>query len=180
MTGVLRRGLALALGLAAGASAFAQRVVDPGFDSVGRGAPLVADANEYPLVGAAIPFVPQGNGSIGFDTDNMVVAAMNGKAPDGVEPLERDLFTSDDFYVDRELWTDPRYFRCNSPGAIEDLWGANQSGLIGDDPPAIKKGIKRSLARILDEREFRHLCLAHGQPILDDGATRLRAFVEAE
>ncbi|MGH7559195.1 MAG: hypothetical protein ACREMD_15720 [Gemmatimonadota bacterium] len=51
---------------------------------------------------------------------------------------------------------------------------------IGDDPPAIKKGIKESLARILEELEFRHLCLAHGDPILNDGADRLRAFVEAD
>ncbi|MGH7571446.1 MAG: hypothetical protein ACREMK_06335 [Gemmatimonadota bacterium] len=49
---------------------------------------------------------------------------------------------------------------------------------LGDDPPAIKKGIRESLARILDEREFRHVCLAHGEPILNDGATRLRAFAE--
>lgn len=51
---------------------------------------------------------------------------------------------------------------------------------IGDDPPAIKRGIRESLARILDERRFRHLCLAHGEPIVNDGAKRLRAFVEAE
>ena len=51
---------------------------------------------------------------------------------------------------------------------------------IGDDPPAIKKGIKQSLARILDELEFQHLCLAHGEPILDDGAKQLRAFIEAD
>jgi hypothetical protein len=51
---------------------------------------------------------------------------------------------------------------------------------IGDDPPAIKRGIKDSLGRILEEREFRHLCLAHGDPILQEGAERLRAFVEAE
>lgn len=51
---------------------------------------------------------------------------------------------------------------------------------IGDDPPAIKRGIRQSLARILDTLEFRHLCLAHGEPILNDGAERLRAFVEAD
>lgn len=51
---------------------------------------------------------------------------------------------------------------------------------IGDDPPAIKRGIRQSLARILDTLEFRHLCLAHGAPILDDGADRLRAFVEPD
>ena len=50
---------------------------------------------------------------------------------------------------------------------------------IGDDPPAIKKGIRESISRILDEYELRHLCFAHGEPILDTGAERLRAFVEA-
>ena len=46
------------------------------------------------------------------------------------------LFTSKDFYKDRELWTDPRYFRCNSPVALEEQCGANSSGVIGDNPPA--------------------------------------------
>jgi hypothetical protein len=29
--------------------------------------------------------------------------------------LKTDIFTSKDFYADRALWTDKRYFRCNSP-----------------------------------------------------------------
>ena len=29
--------------------------------------------------------------------------------------LERDIFTSTDFYADKALWIDPRYYRCNSP-----------------------------------------------------------------
>ncbi|HEY7471628.1 MAG TPA: hypothetical protein VIE68_04695 [Gemmatimonadota bacterium] len=48
---------------------------------------------------------------------------------------------------------------------------------LGDDPPAIKRGIWSSLARHLG-RDFRHLIFAHGDPVLDDGRERLAAFVE--
>jgi len=64
------------------------------------------------------------------------IAARNGDVPEGVEPLEVDIFTSQDFYQDADLWSDPRYFRCNSPMGLESQWGGYGNEIIGDDPPA--------------------------------------------
>ena len=54
----------------------------------------------------------------------------------GVEPLPVDIFTSKDFYKDRELWTDPALLPLQQPGRLEEQRGANTTATIGDNPPA--------------------------------------------
>ena len=140
---------ALLLGICLGGSsgANAQVLADPGFPSVGRGAPLhqalpptgspwgqrlsaqayqayVQHLRDYPFVGAL--HMPLGrNSPVGAALpDLQVITAQNGAAPAGITPLPIDLFTSKDFYKDRALWGDKRYWRCNSPQSIEALHGA--------------------------------------------------------
>jgi len=141
LTGMTRP---VAVCLLAGTLMTGCRNAEPEFRSAGRGAPLLADLNDYHQTGATIravfgaptgeqmklPDDPRRDPKTGF-----VGSARGGAVPPGITPLEVDLFTSTDFYKDRQLWTDPRYFRCNSSAAIEDLWGGDRNSLIGDTPP---------------------------------------------
>jgi len=97
---------------------------EPKDQSVGRGWPVAV--TESGFVGGGL----EGEGQ---------QAAWEGEAPPGVAPLERDLFTTTDFYQDVELWSDRRYFRCNSPSTLQAVWGADATTsrrLIGATPPA--------------------------------------------
>jgi hypothetical protein len=49
--------------------------------------------------------------------------------------------------------------------------------LLGDDPEEVKRGLRAAFKRLLAERDFEHVLLAHGGPILGDGRERLAAFV---
>jgi hypothetical protein len=113
-----------ALLVLAGALA-AQQLPDIGFTSVGRSAPLADDINTHAPVGATV----QRNGTF-------TGLSPAGQTPPGVTPLPRDLFTSPDFHADRALWSDPRYFRCNSLLAIENMWTGATGGAIGRNPPS--------------------------------------------
>jgi hypothetical protein len=119
----VRRSIALVGFWLAATSAGAQQVPDIGFVSVGRAAPLAQDVNKSQVVGSAVTRDGQ-----------FIGAAPPGQTPPGIQPLERDLFTSDDFYKDRASWSDPRYFRCNSPAAIENLWSRNGATPSGNSP----------------------------------------------
>jgi hypothetical protein len=140
--------------------AFAQQVANPGFKSVGRGAPLavVLHAPVLPAFGSNVPPNPQDMQRLAEQMQKypfvgpmnlpafgvprgqpaaltQIGAAWNGATPAGVQALPIDIFTSKDFYKDRALWSDPRYFRCNSPQGLEMQRGAIFAATIGDDPP---------------------------------------------
>ena len=148
--GIAKWGMPLALLVLAGA-ATAQQVANPGFKSVGRGAPLAValPSVELPRGPAAMeafakyPWVgpmrigPPRNAppAAGAPPALDIGAAWNGAVPAGVKALPVDIFTSKDFYKDRALWTDKRYFRCNSPQGLELQRGAIFAATIGDDPP---------------------------------------------
>ena len=52
--------------------------------------------------------------------------------PAGMQALPMDLFLSKNFYKEQKLWSDPRYFRCNTPRQLTDIWTSHR---IGDNPP---------------------------------------------
>jgi hypothetical protein len=49
--------------------------------------------------------------------------------------------------------------------------------LLGDDPEAVKRGLRESFRRLL-EHDFDSLLFAHGAPIVGGGKTALREFVD--
>jgi hypothetical protein len=51
--------------------------------------------------------------------------------------------------------------------------------LLGDDPQAIKDGLRAAFRRLCDEVEFDALLLAHGDPMAHTGRSALRTFADA-
>jgi hypothetical protein len=91
---------------------------DIGFKSVGRGRPLAASVSDFKTeVG------PNWVRQFRERYDPAHPFPLNGfnrtLCQRTTSRCARDVFTSPDFYADKALWSDPRYFRCNSPQATE-------------------------------------------------------------
>jgi hypothetical protein len=115
-----------------------------GGKSVGHGWPVpvpLKPFHGYPLdefVGSVTPWYYQTSAT-----------ATGGKTPPGITALPRDIFTSKDFYSDRDLWMDKRYYRCNSPIGLDSIWGDYSSG-----PGALEKGNPSTAAWGYCDRDY--------------------------
>lgn len=49
--------------------------------------------------------------------------------------------------------------------------------LLGDDPSAVRTGLRDALRRLVDGCAFQHVLLAHGAPMIGDGRERLLRFL---
>lgn len=137
---------------AGGASALALALLAMpaiGQESVGRGAPvqpLTYPAERWacppgtpPANQATCEFVltvpvSTSNNLSPRDVENgATIETHGGQGPEGGAPppgqvtLERDIYSSDDYYVDLAagLWEDPAYFRCNAVAPLAYSWGVN-------------------------------------------------------
>jgi hypothetical protein len=62
---------------------------------------------------------------------------------------------------------------CTSEGSLSFV----PDFLLGEDPEGVKRGLRRSLRRLLDQR-FDNLLFAHGSPLVGGGKEALGAFLE--
>jgi hypothetical protein len=61
----------------------------------------------------------------------------------------------------------------------DGAFGFFSDSLLGDDPPAVRAGLREAFARLARERGFDALLLAHGEPVRSGARERLAAFATA-
>src|SRR6185369_9768376 len=85
----------------------------------GAGAPAAAGQRGAGAPPAGQPGGVPGQGARGGPRTPDGALAPDAPHPD---PLPIDLFTTKNFYKDKELWTNPKYFRCNVSRILTEVW----------------------------------------------------------
>ena len=92
----------------------------------------------------------------------------------GVRAVHIGVLSPDEYALHLTV-TEPAIAIADGVNHYADTLGFFSDDLLGDDPDAIKNGLKQRLQTLL-ERDFEHLLFAHGDPIVGNGKAALRDF----
>jgi len=95
----------------------------------------------------------------------------------GVRAIRVGVISDDEYALHITAATEPALAIADGVNSYGGALGFFEDELLGDDPEAVKAGLTEAL-RALAEREFDHLLLAHGDPVLGSGRSALRAFTD--
>ncbi len=123
----------------------------------------VAFASLFALVAAGTPLARVANAQLiqGGSSDQT--------PPPGIEALPVDMWTTENFYFDREYWTDPRYARCNTPRQLTDMFRVGRVGGWGDCN--LDRDIADIVSPYIHETAEEHYRALYAQARADGGPT---------
>jgi hypothetical protein len=136
-----------------------------------RDAQRVAEA-----FGCVVRASPEGRERIGDALETQEYADREELAP-GVRALRIGVLSPDEYALHLTA-TEPALALADAVLHYGGALGFPPDPLLGDDPQAVKDGLKNRLRGLIEsEVQFDHLLFAHGDPLLRRGREALREFV---